>query len=402
MLKARRGRPVTGCPKWNVRRQIWQARVPLSDGRRCLVDMPGIPEADEARAMALAPILARKAATAAPEPSDGGETVKDWADRWLAERKARGIASVGHDRSRLKNHVLPIIGPRPIAKVTREDVERVVDDLDRKILLDTEDDEHLEWKTASNVWVIVTKMFDDAVNAKRRDLRARSDNPAKDVKGPERGEAKAKQYLYPSEFTRLVAFNDEEKVPLRMRTLYAAAVYTFARAGELEALTWDDVDLEHGVIHITKAVDRKTGEVKSTKSGETRRVPIEANLRPLLERLHAERKRGASGKDRVLWMPPDEDRAISLREHLLLVGVKRAELFMRDAQRKNITFHDLRATGITWMAVRGDDPLRIKTARGSQVVQHHRGVHPRGRKSLRRLRRSVPSSTGRDYWPLLA
>lgn len=31
---------------------------------------------------------------------------------------------------------------------------------------------------------------------------------------------------------------------------------------------------------------------------------------------------------------------------------------------KWITFHDLRATGITWMAVRGDDPLKIKQRAG--------------------------------------
>jgi len=94
-------------------------------------------------------------------------------------------------------------------------------------------------------------------------------------------------------------------------------------------------------------------------------VPIESNLRPLIERLNAERQRSSRGTDRVLWLPDDEDRAVKLREHLLLVGVKRAELFMRDAQRKNITFHDLQATGITWMAVvRGDDPLRIKQRAG--------------------------------------
>ena len=164
--------------------------------------------------------------------------------------------------------------------------------------------------------VLVTKMFDDAVNSKRRDLRVRTDNPSKGVKGSERGEAKAKQYLYPSEFTKLVGCNDEEKVPLRFRTLYAAAVYTFARAGELEALTWDDVDLEHDVIHITKAVDRKTSQVKSTKTGETRRVLIESNLRPLIERLNAERQRSSRSTDRVFWLPDDEGRAIKLREHL--------------------------------------------------------------------------------------
>ena len=29
-----------------------------------------------------------------------------------------------------------------------------------------------------------------------------------------------------------------------------------------------------------------------------------------------------------------------------------------------VTFHDLRATGITWCAVRGDDPLEIKQRAG--------------------------------------
>jgi hypothetical protein len=35
---------------------------------------------------------------------------------------------------------------------------------------------------------------------------------------------------------------------------------------------------------------------------------------------------------------------------------------MRDPTRKAMTFHDTRATGITWWAVRGDDPLRSSSA----------------------------------------
>ncbi len=135
--------------------------------------------------------------------------------------------------------------------------------------------------------------------------------------------------------------------------------YTYARAGELEALMWDDVDLEHGVIQINKAIDRETGDVKSTKSGETRRIPIEAELRPLLERLYETR-----AGDRVLWMPDNEDRAVMLRQHLELADVTQSDLFADNERQKHITFHDLRATGITWMAVRGDDPLRIKQRAG--------------------------------------
>jgi hypothetical protein len=37
---------------------------------------------------------------------------------------------------------------------------------------------------------------------------------------------------------------------------------------------------------------------------------------------------------------------------------------MNDPTRKAITLHDLRATGITWCAVRGDDALKIKQRAG--------------------------------------
>ena len=62
-----------------------------------------------------------------------------------------------------------------------------------------------------------------------------------------------------------------------------------------------------------------------------------------------------------------------LREHLQLAGVTRAELFTSDATRRAITFHDLRATGITWAAVRGDDPLRIKQRAGHRSFSTSEG-----------------------------
>jgi integrase len=356
----RGGRPPNPKPRWENGR--WELRVTMprpagwpadKEAPRRLAVLKGILEHEIERAGRVAKIVAAKLRAGEEIPEDIGETVRDWCGRWIEERERRGIATFAHDKGRLARHVLPILGGYSIATLGRDEIERVVEDLDRKIMLDVEDDEHLEWKTASNVWVLVTKMFDDAVNSKRKDLRARKDNPCKGIKGPERGSPKAKQYLYPSEFLKLVS---HEGVPLPFRTLYAAAVFTYMRAGELEALTWDDVDLEHGVIHVTKSVNRKTSEVTSTKSGEGRRIPIEPNLYPMLKRLESEKGEQAS----VFWLPDDEDRAIMLRQHLDRANVKRAELFTSDATRKHITFHDLRATGITWCAVRGDDPLRIK------------------------------------------
>jgi hypothetical protein len=45
-------------------------------------------------------------------------------------------------------------------------------------------------------------------------------------------------------------------------------------------------------------------------------------------------------------------------------GIDRPELFADDATRQALRFHDLRATGITWMAVRGDPGEQIKRRAG--------------------------------------
>ena len=50
--------------------------------------------------------------------------------------------------------------------------------------------------------------------------------------------------------------------------------------------------------------------------------------------------------------------ARELRAALGKAGVDRPDLFASDQTRKPLTFHDPRATGLTWMAVRGDDPLK--------------------------------------------
>src|SRR5580658_3380063 len=361
------GRPATGSIVWadDEKTVPVGVRVSRATGKRMLVRFdPGTTRDD---AIAIAPLLAERGRVAVDEGT--GETVAEYADRWLAERVARGIASSRmHDRGRLRKHAFPIVGPLEARTFGREDVERFVADLDRKIRLDADDDEHLSWKTASNVWVLVSKMCKDMADAKRRELRVREDNPAARVHPPERGEARAKNYLYPSEFLRLIECSG---VGVKFRALYAVAVYTYARGGELAALEWSDVDLEHGVIHITKSVDAETHKVKSTKTGTTRRVPIEPHLRPLLQRLHDERT--SKSGDRVLWLPDHEDRAVLLREHLRVAGVERAELFANDVGSKHITFHDLRATGITWAAVRGDDPLRIKQRAGHKAFSTTEG-----------------------------
>ena len=85
-------------------------------------------------------------------------------------------------------------------------------------------------------------------------------------------------------------------------------------------------------------------------------------------RVHAAKARAvhrmARAEDRaqLVRMPPVRELSDQLRRYLGWAGVTRAELFADDETRAPLTFHDLRATGITWRAVRGDDALKIQRA----------------------------------------
>jgi hypothetical protein len=182
------------------------------------------------------------------------------------------------------------------------------------------------------------------------------------VKPPERGERRARQYLFPSEFLKFVSC---EQVPLRWRRAVALAIYTYTRDGELRVLRWDggDIDLEHGVLSVTRAYNRRAKTVKGTKTGDSRRFALEPNVLPLLQVLHDE----AKAKGVVIDLPSERAMARNLRRWLWKANVRRPELHVGTPTRKSLTWHDLRATGATWMAVRGDDPLKIKQRCGHRT-----------------------------------
>jgi integrase len=292
---------------------------------------------------------------------DQRETVRAYSARWVLSREGR-VGNTGYNESHLRLHVLPTLirgkvrfGELPISDISPNDLREVVGALDQKVAKGG-----LGWKSAANVWSTVTKMFDDATRHKDPSLHALLTNPSRDVRGPDKGPSKALQYLYPSEFETLAR---SPSVPLRARQMYTILVYGYMRVGELEALLHSDVDLEHKTLSITKAVKRETGEIKSTKAGQTRRIPIDAHLFPLLRALLAKGKRGRRGD---FWLPPAEDRAELLRRHLELAGIARPALFVNTPWSRHITAHDLRATGITWAAVRGDEHLKIMQRAGHE------------------------------------
>ena len=67
--------------------------------------------------------------------------------------------------------------------------------------------------------------------------------------------------------------------------VWAVALSTGCRSGELWALKWSDVDFDRKIISITKSYSQKLNIVKDTKTNEWRDIPISNQLEVLLKEL---------------------------------------------------------------------------------------------------------------------
>lgn len=367
----------------------WKARIRFADGSRPWIHFP--PEYSESEARLRAESLAGTARDeqwvskpnastliAGRGPDGKRETLDEWMQRWFTWREARQLRTVRDDRSRYKHHIAPFIGPIFVDALTRDDLENVRDDLDRKILEGYVDPrgkrKRMKWRMASNVWTVVTSFCRDMKGAKERALRCREDDLAAGIQGPERGDDTSKTYLYPNELRALLS---DVRIPLHLRRAYALGTYLYLRLEELAALEWRDVDLEHGYVHVRRA-EKSDGTMGPPKNGKARKVPIEASLRPLLVAMWRE----AVGDDddaeiatvRVARVTQKNDAAAVLRRYLdrALRSAKLTqrldELITASDTTKPLGFHDLRATGITWRAVRGDAMQLIRQHAGHQHI----------------------------------
>ena len=131
--------------------------------------------------------------------------------------------------------------------------------------------------------------------------------------------------------------------------------------------------------------------MKPTKTWETRDVPIEPTLLPLLKAMH----KRAGGKGLVLPMLSGLADELSVsrvfRDHLEAAGVTRPDLFAASQTQIRIRLRSLRDIGITLASLARRQPVRRPAQRRAQAVRDDREVHRRHRETERRLRRPVPS-----------
>jgi hypothetical protein len=336
-------------------RIYYRARLTLLDGERpwCKPRFDKRERAEEYAAKKTAEAQhARIVVPKGEAPKGASETCDDYFGRLSEARESEGIGGVRKERYDWGKWISPRIGHRPMADVTRDDIEDIRNALDAEVKKRLADGlKHgLSGKTAMNIWSTLRTTFKEAVAARDRALRVRTDDPTNGHKPTLQTPDRAKTFLYPNEMVKLLSC---EGVPKEWRQAYAVGTYLYPRPEELEANVWPDADFDAPAVQISKAIDARTGEPKPMPktANAVRSVPIEPTLLPLLNVMYEARTSDDAPIVPVLRTLNDKFRAKQLREHLKLAGVTRARLFADTLTLRPIDFRSLRDTGITWLAL---------------------------------------------------
>lgn len=154
--------------------------------------------------------------------------------------------------------------------------------------------------------------------------------------------------------------------------IWAFAVLTGMRSGELMALEWGDIDQENGIIRVSKSFNKRMKATKCPKNGTWRNVDINPQLADLLRSLRLERR----NETHVLpnfseWK--NGQAGVVLRLFLERTGIN-----------KPVVFHTLRACFATHLLSTGVEPLKVMRMGGwsdlktFQIYLRMSGVDVRG------------------------
>lgn len=173
-------------------------------------------------------------------------------------------------------------------------------------------------------------------------------NPTRGVELPA-VRSKPKRITPPEDAAKLLA-----ALPEPDRPIWATAFYAGLRRGELQALTWQAVDLAEGVIHVEHGWDQKEGLIELKSHAGRRKVPVAGVLREHLldHKMRLGRSEGfafgASGT------APFKPRAIS----------ERADKAWKAANLERVTLHACRHTFASYMIAAGVNAKALSTYMG--------------------------------------
>lgn len=314
--------------------------------------------------------LLREVARGLPAP-DERMTVETYLRQWLrdVEGSVRPLTVAAYRRWLLL-HVVPVIGGRPLARLTPRDVQAM---LARKRA------DGLSPRSVAHIRTVLRTALQRAVRwgVVGRNVAALADPP--------RVPAREVEAMTPQEATAILG----AVAGTRIAGLVTLALYTGLRSGEALGLRWADVDLEARALRVHVALQRRDGtfvlvEPKTVRSRRTLGLPG-----PAVEALRAQRARQAEMRLAAgsVWQEMVPDLVFTTATgspfhgptvtHELQAALARGGLRPR-------RFHDLRHGCATLLLASGTDIAVVRDILGHSTIGLTADTYARVLPSLQR------------------
>jgi integrase len=235
-------------------------------------------------------IAAKRGATAVVDGTAGALTLRRYAATWC---KGRTNATADDDRSRVYNHVLPVLGDVILNELRPKHIRDFRKALAGKAKLGNirpdgtrvKTDELLSARSQLHVLATLRRMLADAV---ADELIPSSPFVLKAGELPRKVDADPtwrRTAVFTRDEVQRVISADDDAVPEDRRTLYAVMFLAGVRFGEAAALRWRDYDPACeplGKLVVERSYDTKTKLVKGTKTDNPREMPVHPTLAAVL------------------------------------------------------------------------------------------------------------------------
>ncbi len=185
------------------------------------------------------------------------EAAADWINYVKLEKRER--STVDQYRQHVALHIAPRIGRERLANLTTPRINKFRDDL-------------LAGMSRAMAKKVLTTFKSLLRDAKRRGNVAQNVALDVQIKADKRGKKKLKVGVdipTTEEIKRIISVASDD-----VRPLLLVAIFAGLRSSELRGLTWADVDLKAGEIHVRQRVDRYNVVGKPKSESGNRAVPI--------------------------------------------------------------------------------------------------------------------------------
>ena len=207
--------------------------------------------------------------------------------------KPRSPYSVINIRTTFERHILPILGNKDIQKITTKDAREYLFYLEHKKVKRM--NKHLAPATKASIYRYCICLFNFAIRENFLDknpftiLRVRFKESAAPIK-----------ILTPEEAIQLLHANYVDK---QYKFYVYLGLCAGLRRGEIRALRWEDIDLEHKILHICRTSVFYNAEIyfKLPKNNQRRYIPISDILYNFLIKY----KKHTDTEGEIISMRPD-------------------------------------------------------------------------------------------------